>query len=110
MVTEVRRSPQSEQGVLSQQSGSSNELFRIAAQFLANTPVPKTREAYGRELGFFISWYRRNGTIANVTFEDLLRYKVMLYIGLGILPWAALAIRSKSMITLLAIQALIRFS
>lgn len=63
---------------LEEHGGSPNELIHIAAQFLANTPVPKTRETYGRELGFFISWYGRDGNIANITFEDLLGYKVML--------------------------------
>lgn len=61
-----------------QHDDSSSEFFHIAEQFLANTPVPKTRETYGRELGFFVSWYGKDGSIANVTFEDLLRYKVML--------------------------------
>lgn len=56
----------------------SSEFLRIATQFLANTPVIQTRETYGRELGFFISWYGKDGNIANITFEDLLNYKVML--------------------------------
>lgn len=69
---------QFQHGNLAQHNGSSSEFFRIATQFLANTPVPKTRETYGRELGFFVSWYGKDGNIANITFEDLLRYKVML--------------------------------
>lgn len=57
MAVNITRSLQFEQGNLAQQNGLSSEFFHIAAQFLANTPVPKTRETYGRELGFFISWY-----------------------------------------------------
>lgn len=59
-------------------SNSSGEFFHVARQFLANTPVLETRETYARELGFFISWYGQDGSIANIGFEDLLKYKVML--------------------------------
>ncbi len=57
---------------------SPGEFSHIAATFLANTPVLKTRETYARELGFFASWYGGDGSINDVTFEELLRYKVML--------------------------------
>jgi site-specific recombinase XerD len=57
---------------------SSSEIYDVARQFLANTPVYKTRETYARELVFFISWYGRDSSIADVKFEDLLRYKVSL--------------------------------
>jgi len=49
----------------------------LAAQFLANIPVPKNRETYGRELAVFPSSYGEDGSMANATFEDLLTYKVM---------------------------------
>lgn len=55
-----------------------NKFSHMAAQFLANTPIHKTREIYGRELGFFISWFSKNSSITNITLEDLLRYKIML--------------------------------
>lgn len=69
---------QFQQVSLAEHDRASSEFSHVAAQFLANTPVLKTRETYGRELGFFISWYGRDGSIANVTFEELLRYKSML--------------------------------
>ena len=59
-------------------SNSSGEFLHVARQFLANTPVLETRETYTRELGFFISWYGKDGSIANIELEDLLKYKVML--------------------------------
>lgn len=46
---------QFQQVSLAEHDRASSEFFHIAAQFLANTPVPKTRETYGRKLGFFIS-------------------------------------------------------
>jgi site-specific recombinase XerD len=78
MATNVSPSLQFQQISLAEHNGSSSAFFHIAAQFLANTPVLKTRETYGRELGFFISWYGRDGSTASITFEDLLRYKSML--------------------------------
>ena len=57
---------------------STGELYDVAGQFLANTPVYSTRETYARELAFFISWYGRDASIADVKFEDLLKYKVLL--------------------------------
>lgn len=63
---------------LVERDGFSNEFFQLAAQLLANNPAPKTRDTHGRELRFFISWYGKDGSIANITFKDLLRYKVML--------------------------------
>lgn len=78
MATNVGPSLQFQRISLAEHNGSSSEFFHIAAQFLANTPVLKTRETYGRELGFFISWYGRDGSTASITFEELLRYKSML--------------------------------
>jgi len=57
---------------------SSNEIYDVAGQFLANIPVYKTRETYARELAFFISWYGSDSGIADIKFEDLLKYKVSL--------------------------------
>jgi len=53
MAINVSPSLQFQHGNLAQHNGSSSEFFRIATQFLANTPVSKTRETYGRELGVF---------------------------------------------------------
>ena len=78
MVTGVNPTVQLHKVNSAQHDDSSSEFFHIAEQFLANTPVPKTRETYGRELGFFASWYGKDGSIANITLEHLLRYKVML--------------------------------
>ena len=61
-----------------QPDDSLSETLRLARQFLANTPAPKTRETYARELCFFVSWYGRDSSIASIGLEDLLRYKVML--------------------------------
>ena len=78
MVAGVNPEVQLHKVVSAQHDDASSEFFHIAEQFLANTPVPKTRETYGRELGFFAYWYGKGGSIASITFEDLLRYKVML--------------------------------
>ena len=61
-----------------QLDSSSSEFSGVAGQFLANTPVYKTRETYAKELAFFISWYGRDSSIADIKFEDLLKYKVLL--------------------------------
>ena len=66
MVTGVNPAVQLHKVDSAQHDDSSSEFFHIAEQFLANTPVPKTRETYGRELGFFVSWYGKDGSIADI--------------------------------------------
>ena len=70
MAIDASRTLQFQEGSIGQHNGPS-EFLRIAAQFLANTPAPKTCETYGRELGSFVSWYDKNSSIVNITFEDL---------------------------------------
>lgn len=53
-------------------------ISRIATRFLANTPVPSTRETYGREVAHFIRWCGSDRQMAEVSLDDLLRYKLML--------------------------------